>query len=317
MNNGKVLFIDSAHISFSERLTDLGFECETINNLTYQQLLTKAEDYVGFVIRSRFAIDVPMINAAKQLKFIARIGAGMENIDVEYARKNNIACINSPEGNADAVSEFVIGALLTFFRNIIQANTQVRQGIWLREENRGIELNTKIIGIVGYGNMGKCLAKKMNALGCRVLAYDKYKTNFADQYAQEVTLETLQANADIVSVHINYTPENFYFINRDFISNFAKPIYLVNTSRGKVLNTNDIVNLLNERKIIGAILDVLEYEDIRLQNKPKEQWDNAMNNLANNENVLLSPHIAGQTRESLTKHVDVLINKLQQLSFMQ
>lgn len=317
MYRGKVLMIDSADTSFTTRLRELGFECH-YKDVNYEQMFDIAQDYVGYIIRSRFVIDKILIDASKQLKFIARIGAGMENIDVSYAQEKGISCINSPEGNADAVGEFVIGNLLALFRNTIPADNEVRNGEWLREENRGYEINGKTFGIIGYGNMGKSLAKKLSGFGCKVIAYDKFKKNFSDEFATEVSLKELINQANIVSVHINYTPENHYFINQaNFFSQLVDPIFFVNTSRGKVLNTTDLLMAMNSGLVKGAVLDVLEYENTHLQNLPYEQWDRTMMNLAKNPDVILSPHIAGQTVESLTKHVDVLINKLMQLPFMK
>ena len=309
---GKILFIDNPHFSMQTELEALGYECVK-QTVSYEELLQTANQYVGYVIRSRFAIDKRLIEASSALRFIARIGAGMENIDTEYANSKNIACLNSPEGNADAVGEYVIGSLLCLFRNTKSADNQVRNGIWLREENRGMEICGKTFGIIGYGNMGKALAKKLSGLGCTILVYDKYKRNFQEPYFQEVDLQTLQLHADIVSIHINYTEENHYFVNDDFINAFAKNIYLINTARGKVLSTEDLAKNLLNGKVKGAILDVLEYEDIRLQNKPMEEWDRAMHILSQCDDVILSPHIAGQTLESMTKHVEVLVEKIRAL----
>jgi len=309
MERQKILFIDNPHPSMQTELENLGYECVK-QTVSYQELLQTANQYVGYVIRSRFSIDKTLIDASSQLKFIARIGAGMENIDTEYAQKEGIACLNSPEGNADAVGEYVIGALLCLFRNTKTADEQVRNGIWLREENRGMEICGKTFCIIGYGHMGRSLAKKLSGLGCRILVYDKFKKNFQEPYFQEVDLPTLQQHADIVSIHINYTEENHYFVNDDFINAFAKNIYLINTARGKVLSTEDLAKNLLNGKVKGAILDVLEYEDIRLQNKPMEEWDRAMQILAQCDEVIFSPHIAGQTVESLTKHVEVLVEKI-------
>ena len=313
MSKGKVLVIDSVHSSMIDRLAEMGYECETIA-MDYPDLLGNIQKYAGLVIRSRCAVDKPVIDAATRLKFIARVGAGMENIDTLYAQQKGIACLNSPEGNADAVGEYVIGNLLALFRHTLQADVQVRHGEWQRKSNTGIELNSKIVGIIGYGNMGHSVAEKLSGFGCKVLVYDKYKRNYGDANAEQVTLEILQQQADIVSIHINYMPENYHYINSSFIGNFQKNIYLVNTSRGKVLNTSDLVTALANGKVLGAVLDVLEYEDIRLQNLPMNQWDDAMHELAQNANVILSPHIAGQTYESQEKHVKVLAEKIKQLS---
>jgi D-3-phosphoglycerate dehydrogenase len=305
----KILFIDNYHPFLQSQLEELGFEC-VHTPLSYELLLENAHEYTGYIIRNKFVIDKILIDASTQLKFIARIGSGMENIDVKYAAEKNITCINSPEGNADAVAEYVIGSLLCLFRNTKRADSEVREGIWLRNENRGLEICNKTVGIIGYGYMGKALAKKLSSFDCKILACDKYKTNYEDEYISAVDLSVLQQEADIVSVHINYMPENYHFINNDFLSNFTKNIYLINTSRGKVLSTEDLVNNLSNGKVKGAVLDVLEYEDIHLQNKPMEEWDRAMYYLSENDDVILSPHVAGQTFESIKKHCDVIISKI-------
>ncbi|MDR2406945.1 MAG: hypothetical protein LBE13_02360 [Bacteroidales bacterium] len=313
---GKILCIDKINSQLQTALEELGFACDN-NNLSYEELLGKAHEYTGYIIRNRFVIDRILLDASTQLKFIARVGAGMENIDVKYAHEKNIACINSPEGNADAVAEYVIGSLLCLFRNTKRADSEVREGIWLRNENQGIEICNKIIGIVGYGHMGKALAKKLSSFNCEILAYDKYKTNYEDEYIRAVDLPALQQYADIVSIHINYLPENYHFVDDEFISGFTKNIYLINTSRGKVLSTEDLVRHLSSGKVKGAILDVLEYENVQLQNKPVEEWDRTMYYLANCDDVILSPHIAGQTIEASRKHVNVIIAKIKELPFMQ
>jgi D-3-phosphoglycerate dehydrogenase len=306
---GKILFIDKVPVSMLLQLEKLGFHCDN-TDISYEVLLDTAHEYTGYIIRNKFVIDRTLINASKQLKFIARIGAGMENIDIQYAAEKNIICINSPEGNADAVAEYVIGSLLCLFRNTKRADNEVRKGVWLRNENCGLEICNKIIGIIGYGNMGKMLAKKLSGFNCEVLAYDKYKTNYEDQYIREVDLFTLQQQADIVSVHINYLPENYYFVNNEFLSNFTKNIYLVNTSRGKVLSTEDLVCNLSNGRVKGAILDVLEYENIHLQNKSIAEWNKTMYYLAASDNVILTPHIAGITTESITKHCEIIVSKI-------
>jgi len=308
----KILFIDKVPASMQQHLEELGFECDN-KNISYELLLNTAHEYTGYIVRNKFAIDRILIDASTQLKFIARIGAGMENIDIQYAATKNIACINSPEGNADAVAEYVIGSLLCLFRNIKCADSEVREGIWLRNENRGLEICSKTIGIIGYGHMGKALAKKLSGFGCEILAYDKYKTNYEDAYIRAVDLPVLQQQADIVSVHINYLPENYHFVNNEFLTHFTKNIYLVNTSRGKVLSTEDLVSNLSSGKVKGAVLDVLEYENIHLQNKPIDEWDRAMYYLADCDDVILTPHIAGMTLESIDKHCEVIVSKIKNL----
>ncbi len=308
-NERKILFIDEPHPRMEAELNRLGYSCEH-RQLEYEELLPIAENYTGYIIRSRFALDRQMIDASTGLQFIARIGAGMENIDVAYAGSKGIRCLNSPEGNADAVAEYSIGSIFNMLRNFSRMDREVCQGIWQREANRGWELHRKTVGILGYGTMGRTTARKLSAFGCKVIAYDKYKSAYGDAYAEAVSLEQLQAESDILSIHINYLPENFHCINKAFLEAFSKNIYVVNTSRGKSLHTADLADCIQSGKVLMAALDVLEYEDIRLKNKPMEEWDEAMKFLASSPRVFLSPHVAGQTFESLEKHVDVLIQKI-------
>lgn len=307
--NKKILFIDNPHPSMEQELHALGFEIEK-KDISYSELIAAAQQYTGYIIRSKFAIDQNLIDRSINLQFIARIGAGMENIDVEYANSKNIHCLNSPEGNADAVSEFVIGAIFNLFRNYQKIDTEVKAGIWDRKSNLGNELYGKTVGIIGYGNMGKNLAYKLSCFGCKLLVHDKFKTNFGNKTINEVSLEEIWKYADIVSLHINYLPENHYYANKDWFNAFQKKIYFINTARGKIVHTSDLVEAMKQGKIKAAALDVLEYEDIRLQNKPIEAWDESMHFLAKSSNVFLSPHIAGQTFESSEKHVKVLIEKI-------
>ncbi|MFA7600210.1 MAG: NAD(P)-dependent oxidoreductase [Bacteroidales bacterium] len=308
----KILFIDAAHPELEKGLRDMGFSCIHAD-VSYETLLQTAPDYVGYVIRSKFALDRAILDQSTQLRFIARIGAGMENIDTAYAASKHIECLHSPEGNADAVGEYVIASTLLMLRKLPIADREVRQGIWDRESNRGMELHSKTFGIVGYGHMGEALAKKLSGFGCRVIAYDKYKSGFGDAYVEECSLSYLQKEADIVSIHINYMPENLYYIHKEWIEAFEKDIFLINSSRGKVLHTADLIQCLQSGKIRMAALDVLEYEDIRLRNRPKKAWDEAMRYIAGSDKVLLSPHIAGQTLESSMKHARILLGKIQRI----
>ncbi|MDR1792346.1 MAG: hypothetical protein LBR36_02735 [Bacteroidales bacterium] len=313
---GKILLIDSVSQDMHNALEMIGFECIE-KKIDYMQLISEAALYSGYIVRNRLPIDKKLLSASTQLKFVARIGAGMEKIDTQYATQLGIACIHTAEGNADAVAEHVIASLLMLMRNLKKADTEVRLGEWLRESNKGFEITGKTVGIIGYGNMGKKLAQKLSAFGCEIVAYDRYKPHFGDIYAQESDLKTLQQKADIVSVHINYLPDNHYFINKNLLSGFAKNIYLVNTSRGQVLSVKDVIDCISSGKVKGAVLDVLEYEDEHLQNLPKEKWDENMQNLAKSDKIILTPHIAGQTFESFEKHTKILIEKLLQLPFMQ
>ena len=308
----RILFIDAAPPRMDAELTRMGFRCDH-QKMEYDELLPVAAQYTGFVIRSRFAIDRKMIDAATNLRFIARIGAGMENIDTAYAEAKGIRCINSPEGNADAVAEYVIGIILNMLRQYARMDSEVKAGVWRREANRGYELHRKTVGILGYGTMGRTLARKLSGFGCRVICHDKYLKNYGDEFAEAVTLEQLQAETDILSIHINYLPENHHYINADFLNGFAKEILLVNTSRGKCLDAAGLVQCLRQGKVRMASLDVLEYENIRLKIPARKDWEQPLRDLAASERVFLSPHVAGQTYESLEKHVDVLMAKIKAL----
>jgi D-3-phosphoglycerate dehydrogenase len=308
----KILCIDTPHPDLEKGLGDMGFTCIK-QDISYDELKETAHAYTGYIIRSKFSIDKGLIDRSTSLRFIARIGAGMENIDTVYAQSKGIQCLNSPEGNADAVGEYVIAATLNMLRRLATADSEVKNGLWDRDGNRGSELHTKTFGIIGYGHMGKAVAKKLSGFGCHIIAYDKYKSGFGNELVRETSLEDMLIQADIVSIHINYIPENLYFINKNLLNAFRKNIYLINTSRGKVLHTGDLVQCIQSGKVMKATLDVLEYEDIRLRNRPKEAWDENMHFLAQSNKVFLSPHIAGQTHESGAKHARVLLEKIKSL----
>jgi D-3-phosphoglycerate dehydrogenase len=252
-------------------------------------------------------VDKELIDRAVNLKVIGRIGAGMDAIDTDYAEKKGIVCLNSPEGNRDAVGEHCLGLLLALFNKICIADSQVRKGLWLREDNRGLEIKGKTVGIIGYGNMGQSFAKRLSGFDCKVIAYDKYKTNYSDAFAQEVSLEEIFSQSDILSFHTPLTSETKYMFNKDFIQNFKKPFYLLNTSRGKVVNTKDLIEALNQGKILGAGLDVLEFEAFsnELQDTPNELQD-----LFSRTNVVLTPHVAGWSVESNYKLSYYLAEKI-------
>lgn len=306
----KILFLDSVHPILEQRLTEKGFVCLH----EYQKTKTEVEkiihEFDGIVIRSRFKIDSQFIDKASRLKFIARSGAGMENIDIPYALHKGIKCYHSPEGNRDAVAEHALGMLLCLFNNLCRSNFEAKQGIWNREKNRGLEISDKTIGIIGYGYMGSAFAQRLKGFQCKILAYDKYKKNFGNEYVTECTLQEIFEKTDILSVHLPLTEETFYYINQEFIHQFAKPFYLINTARGKNVNTNHLVEALKNGKIKGACLDVLEYEKVSFENLNKEELPEAFQFLANNENVILSPHIAGWTHESYIKLSSVLADKI-------
>ncbi|MDX9697237.1 MAG: NAD(P)-dependent oxidoreductase [Bacteroidales bacterium] len=307
----KILFLDTTHFRLPEMLRNAGFECHDSFDSDINKIKQIVGDYEGIIIRSRIKIDKTLIDLGKKLQFIGRVGAGLENIDTDYATKKGIACINSPEGNRDAVGEHALGMLLCLLNNIARANTEVRQGKWIREGNRGLEIKGKTIGIIGYGNMGSAFAQRLKGFGATVIAYDKYKFNYTDEFVTEKNLESLFEDTDILSLHVPLTDETEYMVNSDFIKKFKKEIYIINTARGKVVKTDDLVFQLKEGKVLGAALDVLEYEETSLESLNSEnKKSDAFNFLINSDKVILTPHIAGWTRESNIKLSEVLADKI-------
>jgi len=306
----KILFIDSNHPRLHEMLMAQGFQCDLFYDKPTDELKNLIPQYDGIVLRSKFKITREIIDSAPNLKCIGRVGAGMENIDVEYAQSKGIACLNSPEGNRDAVAEHAIGMLLNLFNNISKANAEVREGIWLREENRGIELCTKTVGIIGYGNMGAAFAQRLQGFGVKVLAYDKYKTGFGNAFVKESTLQEIYEQADVLSLHTPLTNETRYLINDVFIQHFKKNIYIINTARGKCLNTADLVKNLQSGKVLGACLDVLEYEAVSFEKIDEKEIPAPMQYLLRSGKVILTPHIAGWTHESNVKLAEFLAEKI-------
>ena len=261
----KILHIDSNHKLMLEQLNEAGFQNDIDYTSSKEEIEKKIENYDGIVIRSRFSIDKQFIDRAKKLKFIARVGAGMENIDCQYAESKNICLISSPEGNMNAVGEHTLGLLLALLNKFKKADQEIKKGIWLREENRGYELDYLTIGIIGYGNMGKSFAKKLRGFDCQVLCYD-IKENVGDSNAQQVPLKEFQNRVDVVSLHTPETPLTKNMINSEFINAFSKNFWLINTARGKSVNTAHLVEALKSGKIKGAGLDVLEYEQSSFEN---------------------------------------------------
>ncbi len=306
----RILFIDSVHPILEEQLSASNFQCEHDYSSSYDELLMKINQYEGIVIRSRIPLDKAFLSAASNLKFIARSGAGLENIDLIAAEELGITVFNSPEGNRDAVGEQVIGMLLMLFNHLKRADAEVRKGIWLREENRGEELAGKTVGIIGYGMMGSALAKKLSGFDCKVIAHDKYKRNFSSEWVEECSLEELQAQADVISLHLPQSDETTYYINDDFISKCAKSVVLINTARGKNVETKALVNALKSGKIRGACLDVLEFEKRTFESLKQEELPADFRYLAQAENVILSPHVAGWTKESYIKLSTFLAEKI-------
>ncbi|NNM95907.1 MAG: hydroxyacid dehydrogenase [Bacteroidia bacterium] len=309
----KILFIDSNHSALHEALEAAGFTCDLQYTWDRKKILQELPAYEGIVIRSRIKIDRELIDHAANLKFIARAGAGMENIDTVYAESKGIRCLNSPEGNRDAVGEHTLGMLLALLNNITKADRELKQGLWLREENRGTEICGKTIGIIGYGNMGSAFAQRLAGFGATVLAYDKYKKNFSDRWVKEASPEQLFDTADIISLHLPLTDETRYLVNREYIQKFKKNIYIVNTSRGEVVKTDELVEQLKKGKVSGACLDVLEYESPSFEQLNPEQMPEPMRYLLQSDRVLLTPHIAGWSYESHEKIAKVLAGKIRVL----
>ena len=303
----KILLLDKNHPLITEQLSEKGFVLEKDFSSSYEQVLEKIHLYEGIIIRSRIPLDAHFLEKAKNLKFIARVGAGMENIDTAKAQELGIKLINSPEGNKDAVAEHVIGTLLVLMNRLFISSNEVKKGIWLREENRGEEILGKTFGIIGYGNMGKAVAKRLSGFGCKTIFYD-IKPNLSDEFATQVSLEELQENADILSLHIPLTEDTLYMIDEEFISKMKKNFYFINTARGKNLKTSALVNALKSGKIKGACLDVLEYEKTSFENLETRNED--LEYLLNSEKAIITPHIAGWTHESKIKLAQVIVDKI-------
>lgn len=306
----KILFIDSVHEVLKERLQQAGYVCDELFTTPNDKLLQKAKDYFGLVIRSRITINKAFIDAATSLKFIARSGSGLENIDVAYAESKGIQVFNSPEGNSDAVAEQGVGMLLMLLNNLKRADSEVRRGVWRREENRGRELSSLTVGIIGYGVMGSAFARRLSGFGCNIIAHDKYKTGFDNDHVLEVTLQELQAQADIVSLHLPQNRDTTYYANEAFFNAFAKNIVLINTARGKNVKTDDLVEALKQGKVTGACLDVLEYEKSSLEGLDGDELPAALQYLVESDQTVLTPHIAGWTHESYFKLSNVLSDKI-------
>lgn len=303
----KILLLDHNHSLITEQLSAKGFDLEEDFISTYNEVLLKIENYDGIIIRSRIPLDAHFLTKAKNLKFIARVGAGMENIDVEKANELNISLINSPEGNRDAVAEHVVGMLLVLMHRLFIASNEMKNGIWLREENRGDELMGKTFGIIGYGNMGKATAKRLKGFGCEVIFHD-ILPHLSDENAQQVSFETLLEKSDIVSLHVPLTPETEYLVDEEFIQHMKKPFYLINTARGKNVKTKAVVESLKSGKIKGACLDVLEYEKSSFENLEIQNED--LHYLLQSEKAILTPHIAGWTAQSKVKLAQVIVDKI-------
>ena len=307
----KVLHLDKNHPLILEQLQELGFTNEEDYTSSKEEILEKIDAYDGIIIRSRFKLDQAFLSAAKNLKFIGRLGAGLENIDTEFASAQGIKLFSAPEGNRNAVGEHALGMLLSLFNKLNKADREVRNGKWLREENRGVELEGKTLGIIGYGNMGKSFAKKLQGFDVEVLCYD-IQENVGDQFAKQVSLEEFQQNAEVLSLHTPLTETTHNMVDAKFINSFKNNFWFINTGRGQSVVTSDLVEALKSGKVLGAGLDVLEYEKTSFENlfTSAAQMPEAFQYLINAENVLLSPHVAGWTIESKRKLAQVIVDKI-------
>jgi D-3-phosphoglycerate dehydrogenase len=305
----KILHLDTNHPLLIQQLSDDGFENHEDYTSSKSEIESRIHLYDGFVIRSRFSIDKSFLDKASNLKFIGRVGAGLENIDCDYALSKGIELIAAPEGNRNAVGEHALGMLLSLFNKLNKADREVRKGLWLREENRGIELDGKTVGLIGYGNMGKAFARKLRGFDVTVLCYDLLP-NIGDENATQVSLQELQEKADVLSLHTPQTPLTVGMVNRDFINTFKKDFWLINTARGKSIVTKDLVESLKSGKILGAGLDVLEYEKSSFENLFTKDVPEEFQYLIESENVLLSPHVAGWTQESKIKLAQTIVDKI-------
>jgi D-3-phosphoglycerate dehydrogenase len=308
----KILFLDTVHPILEKRLIAANHECIQAINSDFEstkQLISTAE---GIVIRSRFPMDAHLLDFAPQLKFIARSGAGMENIDVNYCTQRNIQLFNAPEGNRNAVGEHALGMLLALLNQLVTADAEVRAGKWDREGNRGIELDGKNVGIIGYGNNGEAFAKKLRGFDVQILAYDKYKSNFGNDFVKESSLEELYANADVLSFHIPQNEETLFWANELFFESIQKPFFLLNLSRGKIVETKALLKAIENGKVLGAGLDVLEFEKASFENFFDGNMPEVFQQLLASKKVILSPHVGGWTNESYFKLSDVLADKILQ-----
>lgn len=303
----RILLLDKNHQLITDQLSAKNFSLEEDFTSSYDEVCQKIQHYDGVIIRSRIPLDQNFLEKAKNLKFIARVGAGMENIDIPAAEKLGIQLINSPEGNRDSVAEHVVGMLLILMHRLFIASAEVKNGVWLREENRGDELLGKTIGLIGYGNMGKATAKRLSGFGCRVIFYDIIP-DLSDEFATQVSLEELKEKSEVLSLHIPLTDSTNYLVNAQFISEMKNNFYFVNTARGKNVETKYLVEGLKSGKVTGACLDVLEYEMASFENLDTENED--LQYLLDSEKTIVTPHIAGWTHQSKEKLAQVIVDKI-------
>lgn len=308
MNKGRILIVDDLHPAFKQSAMEMGYDVDDLPMITRAETLSSIGEYVGIAVRTKFLIDKELLDLGSKLKFVARAGAGLDNIDEAYAAQKGIQLLNAPEGNRDAVGEHALGLLLSLMNNFRKSDMEIRNGIWDREGNRGYELKGKTVGVVGYGHMGQSFAKRLSGFGVEVIAYDKYKTGFSDDFAREVSMEEIVKHSDVLSLHIPLTSETRQMVNEEYFFHFRKPIFFINTARGEVVNTSAVLQAIAQGKILGAGLDVLQTEKFPALNQ--QDW---YPELAQCEKVLLTPHVGGWTFDSYRKISEVLAQKLKSL----
>lgn len=310
MTNRTILITEALDNILLKKFEAEHYICDYKPEINEIELSEIIHAYDILIIRSKFSIDKNLIDKAEKLRIIGRLGAGMENIDIAYAEKKGIKCLNSPEGNRDAVGEHALGMLLALMNNMFKANAEIKSGIWQRDSNRGFEISGKTVGIIGYGNMGSAFAQRLCGFDTKVIAYDKYKSNFSDNFAKESKLEDLYREADILSLHVPLTDETRYMVDDNFINSFEKNIYIINTARGKVVKTSDLVKNIKSGKILGAALDVLEYEKKHFENLFENNENSDFHFLSASPKVIMTPHIAGRTYESEVKLAEFMADKI-------
>jgi len=303
----KCLIVDKMHGRTSSMLQQIGLEVDYEPNIGRPEIINRLPAYDGLIIRSKTSVDKELIDAAERLKFVGRAGAGVDNLDVELLEHKNIAIINAPEGNRNALAEQTVGMLMALLHNIVKGNNEVKQQIWDREGNRGVELSNKTVGLLGYGYMGAAFASKLKPFGCKVIAYDKYKSGYGDEYCQEATLDEVFEESDIFSIHVPLTEETRFMVDEDFINRFKKNIYLINTARGEVLSMRACCHALKAGKLKGAALDVLENEKLSTLD---EEQKACFTYLCKSNNTILTPHVAGWSFESYEQISQVLTDKI-------
>lgn len=310
MKQMKVVFLDSVHPILAERLTANEFTCVEAWDMSKEACVNEVADAHGIVLRSRFTMNEEFLQFAPNLKWIARSGAGMENIDVSYCQKRGITLYNSPEGNRNAVGEHALGMLLSLLNKLHSADRDVRRGLWDREGNRGVELDGKTVGIIGYGNNGAAFARKLRGFDVKLMAYDKYKKGFGDHFVMECTLNAILKNADVISLHIPQNKETMWMINDQFFQRVQKPIWFLNLSRGKIVETAALVKAMKSGRVLGAGLDVLEYEKSSFESFFEQELPEGFQYLLQSDKVILTPHVGGWTQESYFKLSNVLADKI-------